>query len=82
MDTPGKWGTNRKGGQVHYFVRRTDNGRCESLCGRMKNFDEGVNARLDMEHWDPEDERTCKTCRSLLRWFKSDTLPKKIHSSD
>jgi len=68
---PGRWGTNRKGTQVHFFVLRSDNGKCESLCGRMKQFDKNMNAKIpDLENWDPEDARTCRTCREMRKWFK------------
>jgi len=70
QDPKGRWGTTKTGQQVHFFVRRSDNGNCESLCGRMKNYDEAVNTRLGMEHWDPGDPRTCKTCLSLMRWVE------------
>ena len=73
-DEPGKWGTNRKGNHVHYFIERA--GKCESLCGRMRNYDEALNARLGMDHWDPEDGRTCRTCNSMRRWFKVASSPK------
>jgi len=72
--SPGRWGTNRRGDRVHFFVRRTDTGKCESLCGRMKQFDEGLNARLDMEHWNPDDSRTCKTCLLMQKWFKNEKI--------
>lgn len=36
----------------------------------MKNFDENLNARIpNLEHWEPDNPRTCPTCRSLLQWF-------------
>ena len=40
----------------------------------MKQFDENLNARLDMEHWNPDDSRTCKTCLLMQKWFKNDKI--------
>lgn len=76
---PGRWGITKRGDRAHFFVKRADNGKCESLCGRMKCYDEAVNARLGMDQWDPDDPRTCKTCLSLRRWFRVGTEAEKIN---
>lgn len=35
----------------------------------MKTFDEDLNARLNMENWDPANPKTCPSCLMLMQWF-------------